>query len=138
MSPVGRTPRQPASQPSAAVVEEMVRKILNEMGSANLRDKALGYGSLTDGALLGKQNAVVAKVRLSGAGEYEVKHALGAKPVLCELKHIESAVGATPVPHATCSPVRMSEWTETTARVNLFLVAGSLDNVIATFVVKGQ
>jgi hypothetical protein len=138
MSPTGHKPRTPASEPSAAVIEQAVRKVLTELGAANLRERALGYGTLKDGENVGKQNAVAATIRLSGPGEYEVPHKLGTKPVLCELKKVVSAVGATPVPHASASPVRESEWTETTCRVNIILTsAGTLSNTVATFIIKG-
>lgn len=75
-------------------------------------------------------------VRLSGAGIYDVPHTLGRTPILCELKQVVSAVGASE-PAAAASPVRQDEWNQTLCRMRLFALVGSLDNCIATFVVKG-
>lgn len=127
-----------APQPSAAAIDEAVRRAISDLGESHFRPKSLGYGKREDGAKVGANNAVRVLIRLNGPGTYDVPHSLGSVPVACELKSVVSTSGANPPPHASATPVRMGEWTDTNCRVDIVALAGSLVNCEAEFIVKGE
>lgn len=124
MSPVpsGRAPRIGSQATSdTPSVDSRVGGLENEL--VRLRDSRVAK----------KEEAI--QVRLRGAGIVDVRHSLGATPILCELKEVVSAVGAA-TPFGVAQPYRKGEWNETLCRMDVAAVSGSLDNCVATFIVK--
>ena len=131
---------RPSGQaPSTSAGTDEHRQSLNRaVGAANAQDRAWGYGVPKDGALAGKNNAVWAKVLLPSAdGNITVPHALGQKPVVCELKHVEMPPGVTPM-HVSAQPYNYDDWTTTTCQVHIHVIAGAASNVVGVFLVKGE
>ena len=125
----------------ARIVDNAVRQALSGgLGPSNYGKKSIGMGEIKHDGEAGAQNAVYCFVPISADGDYDVPHKLGAKPVHIELLSVESPDGAV-IPHASCQPVRSSEWTSTSARVNIALLnagsGASLTGCVAKLRVRG-
>ena len=110
------------------------RENLKGVQGAHLEDRAIGYGTGKQGALVGKRNAVWALVTLAGVGEIDVPHALGDVPIFCVLHDWDGPAGV----FLAAKPVNPSKWTKTTCRVEVYAIAGSAAGVVARFQVGGQ
>lgn len=124
--------------PSIAGGHDLRPNLNRHIGTANAQDKAWGYGQPRDGATVGKNNAVWARVLLPGAdGILDIPHALGQVPVTCELKFVEAPPGVTPV-HASAQPINPTNWTATLCQVHIHLITAAVANCTGVFIVKGE
>lgn len=110
---------------------------------SNLEDRALGVGNPNSAdKSVGKQNARYSRVNLTGGGavaftvkEYDVLHDLGQTPTSIALDSYERASGPVTI---TARGVRPESWSHTHAVAEVTLIAGSLDDCVAVFLVKGR
>lgn len=105
---------------------EGVVRALAAIGSANMHDRALGFGTPKHGALVGKLNAVWSEVVITAATDLtsvDVPHNLGSVPVLCELTHSDNP--ASPDVFFVARPVNQHLWTKSTAVVAVAKAAGA-------------
>jgi hypothetical protein len=132
---------RPGTSSLARIVDSAVRQALaGGLGPSNYGRKSIGMGEIKHDGVAGAKNDVYCFVPVNADGDYDVPHKLGAKPVHVELVAVEYPDGAA-VPHASCQPVRLSEWTSTSARVNIALLNGgsgaSLTGCVAKLRVRG-
>jgi len=130
------------AQKAAMSLEDIITLLSGQLGEANLQSRALKTALIKDGADIGRHDAVVAFASgVGGAGgTVEVKHQLRRAPGYIRLLTVISAAGVgAPYPHVSVCPVQYEKWTDTTARVDLYLIgAGSMDGVIVVLEVGGE
>lgn len=122
----------------ALSLDEILGLLAGQLGDANLRDRGLGTALIKDGALIGKTDAVVsfASGVPSSGGVVTLKHELKRVPGYCRILQVIPPVGA--IAHVVASPKEYEKWTDSTVRVDLFLVGpGSMDGVVIAFEIGG-
>lgn len=120
-------------------LEEQIRQIVNKaLADANIKDHGLTFGKVQHGESAGKLDACYSTIVTSIAkgAEYEVPHTLGHVPGFCMLLHSENRITTNSQYSATS--IKRDLWSETTCRVNVAAVAGSLDGGELTFMIGGS
>ena len=129
--------RRSGTIPSAVAGADRRKDISRRAGEANTEDLAWGIGQPQNGARAGKHNAVWAFLNISaGAGNYDISHALGSRPVAVELVDVRYPVGGTP-PDVGFQPIRQDEWTDTMVKVRMVVRSGVTTRCTARLIVRG-
>ena len=98
------------------------RRVLENLGDANLMDRGVTLGSGKDGTLAGKTDSVYVSAVLEDAEDkkYSLAHSLGRVPAWANLWEMSSATGA-----ALVQSYDKTAWTKTTIRVRVLRSTGS-------------
>ena len=120
-------------------IDTLVNLLREKLGDANIQPDGLETATIADGAPIGRNRARCHFVTgLTGAGGVvTIQHKLGRVPGYIRLLQAIPAVGGKC--HAVVSPVEYEKWTDTTARIDVFLVGpGGLDHAIIAVEVGGK
>jgi len=129
------------AQRSDLTLEQIAELLRGKLGDEALRDGGLGTALIKDGAPIGKTNAIIAFASgLTGAGGVvSVEHKLGRKPGYARILQIIPPAAASPSPHISVAPKEYEKWSDTTLRLDFFVVGpGSMDGVIVVLEVGGE
>lgn len=129
------------AQRSDLTLEQIAELLRGKLGDEALRDGGLSTALIKDGAPIGKTNGCIAFASgMSGAGGLaSVEHKLERKPGYARILQIIPPAGASPCPHISGSPKEYEKWSDTTLRMDFYVVGpGSLDGVIVVLEVGGE
>ena len=122
--------------PGASAGANAVGILRGGVGDANIVPGALSTGKTESGQAVGRTDAVTVEMALSGSKTtYEVQHRLGRVPGFVKLVGVRNGVVTNTT--VAIAWVDRDRWTETTARIYVNLLSGSLDNATLTVEVGG-
>jgi len=119
-------------------IDALVQLLRAKLGDANIQPDGLETATIKDGAPIGRQHARCHFITgLTGAGGVvSIQHTLGRVPGYVRIITVIPPVGSKC--HVVLSPEQYEKWTDTTCRVDAYLVGpGSLDNAIIAVEVGG-
>lgn len=120
--------------PGAATPDFVAGVLRSGVGDQNLAPRGVGHGVFADGEPVGARDSVYAMVRPTTTGEQVVAHKLGRVPKWAKV--FEVAVGSAG-DSIRVQSVNKSLWTDSTIRVTVSLVSGSLAGSTLTLEIGG-
>lgn len=129
------------SQRADLTLEQVSELLRGQLGDEVFRNGGIRTALMKDGAPIGKHGAVLAYASgLHGAGGVvSVEHKLERVPGYARILQVIPPAGASPCPHISVSPKEYEKWTDTTLRVDLYVVGpGSMDGTIVVLEVGGE